>query len=252
MKIVVLVKEVPDTYGERRLDLDTGLLDRSGDQVIDEINERALEVALLVKDQDKSTEVVVVSVGPDQVKDALRKKLLAMGADRAIHVVDDELAAADALKTARALTDAVRGESADLIVAGNESTDGRGGVVPAMVAEFLGLPLLGSLSEVRLTGAAVEGTRVDEEVEHLLSAPLPAVVTVTEKSAEARFPNFMGVMGAKKKPLEQQSAGELGSVGTVILSVAERPARAAGTIIEDEGDGGTKIAEYLKAQGLVK
>src|SRR5690606_32614249 len=91
VKIVVLVKEVPDTYGERRLDLDTGLLDRSGDLVIDEINERALEVALLVKDQAKSTEVVVMSLGPDGVKDALRKKLLAMGADRAVHIVDESL-----------------------------------------------------------------------------------------------------------------------------------------------------------------
>lgn len=252
MKIVVLVKEVPDTYGERRLDLVTGLLDRSGDLVIDEINERALEVALLVKDKDKSTEIVVVSVGPDGVKDALRKKLLAMGADRAVHVVDDALVAADALKTARALADAVRGESADLIVAGNESTDGRGGVVPAMLAEYLDLPLLGGLSEARIVGGTVEGTRVGEDVETVLRASLPAVVTVTEKSAEARFPNFMGVMGAKKKPLAQRPAGELPSAGTVILSVAERPARAAGTVIEDGGDGGTRIAEFLTAQGLVK
>jgi len=253
MKIAVLVKEVPDTYGERRLDLTTGLLDRSGDLVIDEINERALEVALLVKDKDKATEVVVVSVGPDGIKDALRKKLLAMGADRAVHIVDDSLAAADSLRTARALAEALRDEQADLIVAGNESTDGRGGVVPAMVAELLGLPLLGSLGEVRIADGAVEGTRTTADTETVLRASLPAVVTVTEKSAEARFPNFMGVMGAKKKPLEQRApGGELAGVGTVILSVAERPARQAGEVIEDEGDGGERIAAFLKAQGLVK
>ena len=252
MKIVVLVKEVPDTYGERRLDLDTGLLDRSGDLVIDEINERALEVALLVKDREKSTEVVVVTVGPDSVKDALRKKLLAMGADRAVHVVDDALAAADALTTARALAMALRAEGADLVVAGNESSDGGGGVVPAMVAELLELPLLGELSEANVGDGVVDGTRAVDGVETVLRAQLPALITVTEKSVEARFPNFRGVMGAKKKPLDQLPAGDVGSVSTEVLSVAERPARAAGTVIEDEGEAGARLAEFLKTQGLVK
>lgn len=250
MKIVVLVKEVPDTYGERRLDLATGLIDRSsGDQVIDEINERALEVALQVKDKAKDTEVVVVSMGPEQVKDALRKKLLAMGADRAVHLVDDSLAAADALQTAKALAAVLKDESADLIVAGNESTDGRGGVVPAMLAELLGLPLLGSLSHADIAEGRVSGTRSAESVETVLSASLPAIVTVTEKSAEARFPSFMGVMGAKKKPLDAVAAPAPEGPATKVLSTAERPARAAGTVITDEGDAGRQLAEWLKSNG---
>jgi len=252
MKIAVLVKEVPDTYGERRLDLETGLLDReSGEQVLDEINERALEVALQVKDADKSTEVVVVTMGPDSAKDALRKAL-SMGADRAVHVVDDALEAADALLTARALAAALDRERPDVVVTGNESTDGRGGVVPAMIAEFLGLPLVGSLGSVSIAPDRVRGQRIDGATTATLTASLPAVVSVTEKSAEARFPNFKGIMTAKKKPLDRIGLDDLGldesAPRSRVLSTAERPAREAGTTIVDDGDAGRRLAEWLASK----
>ncbi|OJX64516.1 MAG: electron transfer flavoprotein subunit beta [Micrococcales bacterium 73-13] len=254
MKIVVLVKEVPDTYGERRLDPTTGILDRSGDLVVDEIDERALEVALQYKDGHKDAEVVVLAVGPASAKDALRKGL-SMGADRAVHVEDDALAGADALVTARAIAAALRGEAFDLVVAGNESTDGRGGIVPAMVAELLGLPLLGSLGEVAIADGSVRGTRLTETAATTLSAPLPAVVSVTEKSAEARFPNFKGIMTAKRKPLAVRSTGELGvgstTPGSRVLTVAERPARAAGTTIADEGDAGERLVAFLRERKAI-
>ncbi len=246
MKIVVLIKEVPDTYGERRLDLATGLLDRGfSDPVVDEIDERALEVALQYKDSHKDAEVVAIAMGPASAKDDLRKALR-MGADRAVHIVDDALAASDALHTARVLAAAVDREHADLVIAGNESTDGRGGVVPAIVAELLGLTLAGSLGSVTIEQNAVRGTRQTDTAVTKLSAALPAVVTVTEKSAEARFPSFKGVMAAKKKPLDAVTAVALGvgpaEVRTIVLSTAERPARAAGTAIEDAGDGGRRLA----------
>ena len=251
MKIVVLVKEVPDTYGERRLDPTTGILDRSGDLVVDEIDERALEVALQYKDGHKDAEVVVLAVGPASAKDALRKGL-SMGA---VHVEDDALAGADALVTARAIAAALRGEAFDLVVAGNESTDGRGGIVPAMVAELLGLPLLGSLGEVAIADGSVRGTRLTETAATTLSAPLPAVVSVTEKSAEARFPNFKGIMTAKRKPLAVRSTGELGvgstTPGSRVLTVAERPARAAGTTIADEGDAGERLVAFLRERKAI-
>ncbi|MBK5238278.1 MAG: electron transfer flavoprotein subunit beta/FixA family protein, partial [Actinomycetales bacterium] len=145
MKIVVLMKQVPDTWGDRSLNLETGWVDRTSDaQVIDEINERALEVALCQKDSDKSTEVIVLTMGPADVSDSLRKAL-AMGCDSAIHILDDTLAGSDAARTATMLAAALREVNADLIIAGNESTDGRGGVVPAMIAEHLGLAHLGML-----------------------------------------------------------------------------------------------------------
>jgi electron transfer flavoprotein beta subunit len=258
MKIVVLVKEVPDTYGERRLDLETGLLDReSGDQVVDEIDERALEVALRYKDAHKDAEVVVMTLGPESAKDALRKGL-SMGADGAVHILDDALAAADTLRTAQVLAAALKREGADLVVAGNESTDGRGGVVPAMIAELLGLPLLGGLGEVEVGAGgadAVRGVRTTATATTTLSSALPAIVTITEKSAEARFPNFKGIMTAKRKPLTSLTQAELGlgsaSAWSSVLTVAERPARAAGTTITDEGDAGAKVVAFLRERKAI-
>jgi len=255
VKIVVLIKEVPDTYEPRRLDLATGLLDRAAsDAVVDEIDERALEVALQVKDRAKDTEIVAIAMGPGEAKDGL-KKALQMGADRAVHILDDALAGSDALATARVLAAAVAREQPDLVLGGNESTDGRGGVVPAMVAEILGLPLAGSLGSVEIGQNAVRGTRTTDVEITTVTAPLPAVVTVTEKSAEARFPSFKGVMGAKKKPTDVLTASALGvappEAHTLVLSTAERPARAGGSTIEDDGSGGTQLADWLVARGLV-
>ncbi|HWK20305.1 MAG TPA: electron transfer flavoprotein subunit beta/FixA family protein [Microbacteriaceae bacterium] len=255
MKIVVLVKEVPDTYEPRRLDLATGLLDRAAsDAVVDEINERALEVALQVKDSAKDTEIVAIAMGPAEAKDGL-KKALQMGADRAVHILDDALAGSDALATARVLAAAVAREQPHLVLAGNESTDGRGGIVPAMIAELLGLPLAGSLGSVEIDENAIRGTRTTDVEITTVAAALPAVVTVTEKSAEARFPSFKGVMAAKKKPTDVVTASVLGvarpEARTVMRTTAERPARAAGTTIEDDGSGGTQLAEWLLARGLV-
>ena len=255
MKIVVLVKEVPDTYEPRRLDLATGLLDRAAsDAVVDEINERALEVALQVKDSAKDTEIVAIAMGPAEAKDGL-KKALQMGADRAVHILDDALAGSDALATARVLAAAVAREQPHLVLAGNESTDGRGGIVPAMIAELLGLPLAGSLGSVEIDQNAIRGTRTTDVEITTVAAALPAVVTVTEKSAEARFPSFKGVMAAKKKPTDVVTASALGvappEARTVMRTTAERPARAAGTTIEDDGSGGTQLAEWLLARGLV-
>jgi electron transfer flavoprotein beta subunit len=201
VKIVVLVKQVPDTWGERRLDLDTGWLDRaSGDAVIDEIDERALEVALSYQDANDA-EVVALTMGPDSAKDMLRKAL-AMGADSAIHIVDDQLAGADAMRTSRVIAAALTKFGFDLVIAGNESTDGRGGVIPTLVAEHLGMPQATFLNSVAITAGSVSGERGTENGTMSVRAPLPAVISVTERSAEPRFPSFKGIMRAKRKPIE--------------------------------------------------
>ncbi|CAN5271335.1 electron transfer flavoprotein subunit beta/FixA family protein [soil metagenome] len=255
MKIVVLVKEVPDTYGERRLDTVTGLLDRAAsDPVIDEIDERALEVALQYKDADKNTEVVVMTLGPDTAKDGLRK-LLAMGADRAVHIVDDGFVGSDALRTAQALAAALERAEFDLVLTGNESTDGRCGVVPAMVAELLGLPIVGNLSAVDIHDGSITGTRSTATATTTLRSPLPAVASVTEKSAEARFPSFKGTMTAKRKPLAIVGQADIGlaapTATSAVLTVVERPARAAGEKIYDRGDAGAAIVAFLRERKVV-
>ncbi|ALO66253.1 electron transfer flavoprotein subunit beta [Arthrobacter alpinus] len=255
MKIVVLIKQVPDTAEERTLAPDTGWLDReAADNVVDEINERALEVALRVKDADKSTEVVVLAMGPDEATKAIRKAL-SMGADSGIHVLDGGLAGSDAARTAAVLAAALRGTNADVILAGNESTDGRGGVVPAMIAEHLGLPLVGGLSALELGNGNVSGERSGDSGSLQVTAQLPAVVTVTERTAEARFPNFKGILTAKRKPVATLTLADLDVAATpahaVVLSHSERPAREAGRKIEDDGTAGTQLADYLIENRLV-
>ncbi|MBT2523336.1 electron transfer flavoprotein subunit beta/FixA family protein [Arthrobacter sp. ISL-28] len=257
MKITVLVKQVPDTEEERRLDPATGLLDRDGSEsVADEINERALEVALRYKDANKGSEIVVLTLGPAAAVQALRKAL-SMGADSAVHVVDERLKGADIAVTAAVLAAAVQRTGFDLVLAGNESTDGRGGVVPAMVAEHLGLPLLSSLNTVELTAETVSGEVSVEAGSLAVSAALPAIVSVTERSAEARFPNFKGIMTAKRKPLATLTLADLGldagagSGISTVLTISERPARTAGKKIVDDGTAAAELAGFLAAGRLI-
>lgn len=257
MKIVVLTKQVPDTYGERTL-LADGRVDREqSDAVIDEISERAIEVALQRKDADKTTEVIVLSMGPESATASIRKAL-SMGADSGVHVLDDELVGADAVRSALVIARAVeRVGGVDLVLAGDASTDGRGGVIPAMVAEHLGLSYLASLNRLQV-GNEVTGTQATESGTREVRATLPAVVSITESADEARFPGFKGIMAAKRKKVEVVSLSDLGIdpsfpglARSVVLSTAARPARQAGTKIHDEGAAADRLIEFLVAERLL-
>ncbi|TFD68436.1 electron transfer flavoprotein subunit beta/FixA family protein [Cryobacterium gelidum] len=259
MKIIVLVKQVPDTWGERSLDSATGALDRSApDNIIDEISDRSLEVALRHKDET-GAEVIVLTMGPASAAVALRH-CLAMGADSAVHVLDDALAGADVTWTSSVLAAAITHEGFDMVIAGNESTDGRGGVIPAMVAEHLSVPHLTSLSEVHIAVDVVNGSRETDYGTLTVTARLPAIVSVTEQSPDARFPSFKGLLKAKKKPLATLSLSDLsinpetsfGSTGrSTITTVTRRPARTAGIKIVDSGNAGVELAEFLAAGRFV-
>lgn len=257
MKIAVLLKEVPDTYGERILNLETGLADRTASEaVLDEIGERALEVALSYADSNQGTEITVITMGPETAVATLRKGL-SMGATKAVHVADESLLGADLTLTAEVLAATIRRDDYDLILAGNLSTDGNGGVLPAMIAEHLGLAHLTSLANVELDVSSVSGTRVLDFGTVAVSAPLPAVVSTTEALPAGRFPNFKGIMASKKKPVEVLSATDLGinsadqSVGrSIVIGIAQRPAREAGTKIIDEGNAADLLVEYLVSNRL--
>jgi len=252
MKIVVLVKVVPDTWGERRISTESGLADRAASEwVIDEIGERALEVALKVTDVNPGAEVVMLSMGPGEAETALRKGL-AMGATSAVHASDEALLGADLGVTAEVLSAAIRRIGFDAVIAGNLSTDGSGGVIPAMLAEHLGVPHVTSLTEVTWEDSRVGGTRSVEQGTLAVSAALPAVVSITEGLDDPRFPSFKGIMSAKKKPFQTLTVADLGvdladeSRGrSIVIAVAERPARSAGIKFVDEGDAGERLAEYL-------
>lgn len=252
MRIVVLVKEVPDTYGDRKLDLETGLADRAAsDRVLDEIGERALEVALSYADAHPGTEVAVVSMAAEEAAATVRKGL-AMGAGSALQVVDPALSGADLGITAAVLAAAVRRVGFDLVITGNVSTDGSGGVIPAMLAEHLGVPQATALSSVEIGETSVSGTRTTDGGTARISAALPAVISVTEALPDARFPNFKGIMAAKKKPFETVSLADLGvdvdpatAPQSILTAVSEKPPRGAGVKIVDEGDAGERLAAYL-------
>jgi len=253
------VKYVPDATGERGF-ADDLTVDREGvDGLLSELDEYAVEQALRIADGVDGAEVTVVTVGPEDARDALRKAL-SMGADKAVHVEDDDLHGSDVMGTSLVLARAVEKAGFDLVVAGMASTDGGGGVVPALLAERLGVAQVTLLSEVSVEGGVVRGRRDGDVASELLEASLPAVVSVTDQSGEARYPSFKGIMAAKKKPVESWDledlgveAGEVGLEGawTRVVSVAERPARTAGTVVTDEGEGGKRLAEFLAGQKFI-
>ncbi|HEY8373298.1 MAG TPA: electron transfer flavoprotein subunit beta/FixA family protein [Pseudonocardiaceae bacterium] len=260
MNIVVLVKQVPDTWSERKLTDTDHTLDReSADAVLDEINERAVEEALRIQEAHGG-EVTVVCMGPDRATDAIRKAL-SMGADKAVHLSDEALHGSCAVQTARALAKVIGTlGTPDLVIAGNESTDGRAGAVPAMLAELLGVAQLTQARKVEIDGGVVRIERETEEGLATVEANLPAVVSVTEKINEPRYPSFKGIMAAKKKPVTTLGIADAGidasEVGlanalTKVVEAAPKPPRTAGQRITDEGDGGVKIAEFLVAQKLI-
>ena len=258
--IVVLVKQVPDTYSERKLSDGDFTLDRdSADAVLDEINERAVEEALQLTEA-QGGEVTVLSVGPDRASEAIRKAL-SMGADKAIHVSDPALHGADVVQTAKVLAAAVqRVDGVELVIAGNEASDGGGGAVPAILAELLGYPQLTHARKVELDGTTLKVDReTDDGITHL-EAGLPAVISVGEKINEPRYPSFKGIMAAKKKPVDTLTVADLGidagEVGlanawTTVLEASPKPPRSAGQKVTDEGDGGSQVAAYLVSQKLI-
>ncbi|WP_225729651.1 MULTISPECIES: electron transfer flavoprotein subunit beta/FixA family protein [unclassified Nocardia] len=258
--IVVLIKQVPDTWSERKLTDGDFTLDReAADAVLDEINERAVEEALLIKEA-QGGEVTVLAAGPDRATEAIRKAL-SMGADKAIHINDPAIHGSDAVQTAWVLAGALgQVEGVELVIAGNEATDGRAGAVPAIIAEYLGIPQLTHLRKLTVDGNKITGERETDEGVFKLEATLPAIVSVTEKINEPRFPSFKGIMAAKKKEVQTFTLADLGidpstvgvaNAGSIVTAATPKPPRSAGEKVADEGDGGNKIAQYLIAQKII-
>ena len=263
--IVVLIKQVPDTWSERKLTTGDFTLDReASDAVLDEINERAVEEALLIMEKEAAdgteSTVTVLTAGPERATEAIRKAL-SMGADRGVHLLDPLLHGSDMVQTGWALARALGSiEGTDLVIAGNEATDGTGGAVPAIIAEYLGLPQLTHMRKIVIEGGKISGERETDEGLCSVEASLPAIVSVTEKINEPRFPSFKGIMAAKKKEVSTLTLADIGvegdevgrdNAGSTVLSSTPKPPKTAGEKVSDEGDGGTKIAEYLVAQKII-
>ena len=259
MKIAVCVKQVPDTWAEKTLKAGDSTLDRdSADGVMNELDEYAVEEALRLAEAH-GAQTTVVSMGPERAGETVRKAL-SMGIDDGIHIVDDALHGSDALATSLVLAKALEGKGYDLVIFGSESTDAKMGIVPAMVAERLGVAQLTYSNKVDVNGSNVTVQRVTEAGHDVVTAATPAVVSVVEKINEPRYPSFKGIMAAKKKPVETLSladlgiaAGDVGLAGakSKVESFAARPPKAAGVVVTDEGDGGAKAAAFLSEQKFI-
>ncbi len=263
LRIVVCVKYVPDATGDRHFAEDLTVDRDDVDGLLSELDEYAVEQALQIAEERQragaDAEITVLTVGPEDARDALRKAL-SMGADKAVHVEDDDLHGTDALGTSLVLAKAVEKTGYDLVVCGMASTDGTMGVLPAMLAERLGVPQVSLLSEVSVEDGTVKGRRDGDTATELLEAALPAVVSVTDQSGEARYPSFKGIMAAKKKPVTswdledlEIESDEVGLEGawTAVDGATERPARTAGTIVKDEGEGGKQLAAFLAERKFI-
>jgi electron transfer flavoprotein beta subunit len=263
MRIAVCVKHVPEGPSHldpstKRLDSASHRLDRSGEGVLNATDVNAVEEALRLKG-DADTEVVAISLGPQKALDSLRKAL-AMGADRAVLVSDEAAAGSDLVATSRLLAAALEREEADLVLFGQQASEADGAVLWAAVAERLGRPVVSQAMELAVDGGSVRVKRQTEFGYDTLEAPLPAVVAVSDAINEPRYPSLKGIMGAKKKPQDTLSLGDLGLeagvVGeagsrTTVLDLSPPPSRGDSIKIEDDGSAAEQVVEFLAGKRLL-
>ena len=251
MKIAVCVKAVPEQA--RRIDPGTKRLDRSGEPTLNPFDANAVEEALRLRGDDAASEVVLVSLGPARTLDALRKAL-AMGADRVVLVSDEAAAGSDLVATGRVLGAVLERESAELVLFGQQAGDSDGAVLWAAVADRLQRPLISQVEELRREDGKVRGKRQTEYGYDVLEAPLPAVIAVSDAINEPRYPSLKGIMGAKKKPQETLSLGDLGvdagdageaGSRTEVYALGDPPARGDTVKLEDDGSAAEKIVQFL-------
>ena len=261
MKVIVPVKRTPDTAGEKVIDPDSLTLDRdAGEAVLCPVNEFSIEEAVRLKEQH-GAEVTVLVMGPESAQSTVRKAL-SYGLDAGLQITDDAIAGSDALGTARVIAAALETQEFDLVIFGNQSTDARTSLVPAAVAELLGLPSLTYARHLEVDGDTVTVHREHEEGFDVVTAPLPAVVSVVEAINDPRYPSFKGIMAAKSKPLEVLNLADLGvtpeevgvgAASATMYAFTPRPPKEAGTVVEDDGSGAAavQLADWLTEKKFV-
>ncbi len=260
MKIAVCVKYVPDASARRTFSADHTVDRAAVDGLLCELDEYAVEEALRIRDDADDGQVVIVTVGPDAARAAILRSLQ-MGADSGVHVADQAIHGSDAVGTSLILAKVLEQQGADLVICGMASTDGSMGVIPAMLAERLGLPQVTLASEVVVKGSTVRVRRDGDVATEVVEATTPLLLSVTDQCNEPRYPSFKAIMAAKKKPVETLSLSDLGvdagAVGldaawTRVVSAEERPPRSAGTVVVDEdGSGAGTLVDFLVHQKFI-
>lgn len=256
MKIVTLVKHVPDATGDREF-ADDGTVDRdAADGLLSELDEYAVEQSLRIAENVDDVELIALTLGPDEASDAL-KKTLQMGFHSAVHINDDAVHGSDSLATSKILAAAIARLAPDLVICGMASTDGSMGVIPAMLGERLGWPAATFGVDLAVSGTTVSIRRDGDAASQTIEADLPAIVSVTDQSGEARYPSMKGIMAAKKKKVDEWDlddleidAGEVGLAAayTKVTDTTPRPPKEAGRVVTDEdGSGASALVEFLSA-----
>lgn len=256
MRVAVCVKHVPD--GQPRLEPDGSRLVRDVPGDINPGDMNALEEALRIT-ESLGGEVIAISMGPEQASESLRTAL-AVGADRAVLVTDPEAAGSDLIATSRVLAAALGREEPEVVLFGQQTSDGVGGVLWQAVAERLRMPFVSQVTALSVSGTNLTASRQTEFGDDAVEITLPAIVSVSDAINEPRYASLKGKMAAKKKPLDVLGLGDLGldpgRVGepgscTTVRSLADPPSRADSRKVEDEGDAAEVIVEYLVDRQLV-
>jgi len=263
LKICVLVKDVPDAAVQKRIDPGTMRLDRSGENTLNPFDTHAIEAAMQLKEggELQVDEIVAVTMGTDTAARALQKAV-ALGADRSVHLSDASLAGSDVCATGLALAKVLESESPDLVLLGQQSDDGECYTIGAVVADHLKMPSLTQVIDMKVDGDKIRCERQAEYGYDTVALALPAVISVGDAINEPRYPSLKAIMGAKKKPLDSKSAGDVGidagQVGeagsqTTVLALNDPPQKEAGEIIEDEDTAETveKIVAWLEERKLI-
>ena len=263
MKICVLVKDVPDAAVQKRIDPGTMRLDRSGENTLNPFDTHAIEAAMQLREggELQVDEIVAVTMGTDTAARALQKAV-ALGADRSVHLSDDSLAGSDVCATGLALAKVLESENPDLVLLGQQSDDGECYTIGAVVADHLKMPSLTQVIDMKVDGDKIRCERQAEYGYDTVALTLPAVISVGDAINEPRYPSLKAIMGAKKKPLDSKSAGdvgiEAGQVGeagsqTTVIALNDPPQKEAGEIIEDEDTAETveQIAAWLEERKLI-
>jgi electron transfer flavoprotein beta subunit len=263
LKICVLVKDVPDAAVQKRIDPGTMRLDRSGENTLNPFDTHAIEAAMQLREggELQVDEIVAVTMGTDTAARALQKAV-ALGADRSVHLSDESLAGSDVCATGLALAKVLESESPDLVLLGQQSDDGECYTIGAVVADHLKMPSLTQVIDMKVDGEKIRCERQAEYGYDTVALTLPAVISVGDAINEPRYPSLKAIMGAKKKPLDSKSAGDVGidaaKVGeagsqTTVIALNDPPQKEAGEIIEDEDTAETveKIVAWLEERKLI-
>jgi electron transfer flavoprotein beta subunit len=263
MKIAVLVKEVPDAAVTKRIDPSSGRLDRSGEKNLNPYDTHAIEAAMQIREGGavEVDEIVAVTMGPESAVRALHKAV-SLGADRSVHLTDQALAGSDVAATGYALAEVLKKESPDLVLLGQQSDDGECYTIGAVVADHLEMPSLTQVIAMDVSDAGLKCERQAEYGYDTVQVELPAVISVGDAINEPRYPSLKAIMGAKKKPLDTQSTGDVGlDTGKVGADGSQvecgnfhaPPQKAAGEIIEDEDTNETveRIVAWLDERKLI-